>query len=199
MSPFKTSLKKLCLIVLVGIGTAACTAPGTQTLPPVTFTASGPLAIAVSNVETTATFNSSYDLPRVENEMPVTPEAVLQRWAKDRIAATGEGTGTLRYTVTDAKVVASALQTDQTLKAWFTDEQAVRYTIDLAGMVEINDPAINANGAVEAAANRSVTVPEGATLNERDKVLYDLIVAATRDFDDALEANVRQYLASWVR
>lgn len=195
MNRFKT----LAVIVLVSFGVAACSAPDYSPWPPITFNKTAKLPMAVSNVNSTSTFRSSYDLPRVENEMPVTPEAVVQRWASDRIVATNEGSGTLTYTVTDAKVTAYALETDQTLKAWFTDEQAVRYEIHLAAEVAINDPAASAAGKAEASANRSITVPEKATLNTREQALYDMIKATAMDLDKALEANMRQHLANWVR
>lgn len=192
-------LKSPAVLIFVGFGLSACTAPDYQSWPPINFKQSAPLSMAVSEVVTVSAFQSSYDLPRVENEMPVNPDATLQRWANDRVAATGERTATLTYTVTDAKVVASALETDQTLKAWFTDEQAVRYEVTLAATVEINDPAAGAAGMAEAAAQRSTTVPENATLNVREEALYELIRATTADFDQALEANVRQHLANWLR
>ena len=188
----------LAVFVLAGLGVTACTAPGYQTWQPIGFSQSPKLMMAVSGIESASAFRSSYDLPRVENEMPVNPEASIQRWAKDRIVQSGDGTGTLTYTVTDARVIATALETDESLKAWFTDEQAVRYEINMAARVEVTDP-VGATGRAEATVTRSITVPEKATLNDREQALYDMIKAAAIDLDQALEANVRQHLSTWMR
>lgn len=187
------------IAAMLAVFVTACSAPDTKTFPDITFTHLPEIRLAVSDVVTTSTFKSSFDLPRVENEMPVIPEKVVRGWAGDRLSATGEGTGIATYTVTDARVTASALETDATLKDWFTDEQAVRYDVNLAATLDIDDPGASASGNAEASAHHSITVPEGATLNDREQALFDMISKTASDLDRALEANIRQHLPGWVR
>ncbi|MEQ8666855.1 MAG: hypothetical protein RIC16_14135 [Rhodospirillales bacterium] len=187
------------IAAVLAILVSACTAPDTKTFPDITFTHLPKLHLAVGQVVTSSSFKSSYDLPRVENEMPVVPEKVVRRWAADRLVATGEGTGIATYTVTDARMTASALATDETLKDWFTDEQAVRYDISLAATLTIDDPAASAAGNAEAAASHSITVPEGATLNDREQAIFEMISKTAANLDRALEANIRRHLPGWIR
>ena len=188
-----------CLMIVAVASVAACAAPQTKVFPDITFSHLPPISIAVDEKSTLSAFQSSYTMPYVEHEMPVLPEAVLRQWAADRLVPSGEGSARLVYTILDASVTAKALSTDETLKAWFTDEQAVKYEVSLKAEVKIDDSANGASGVAEASAKRSVTVPEGATVNERNQTLFDLISAAAGDFNTQLEANVRRYLANWVR
>ena len=195
MKPLKSTL----IALAMSLAAVACAAPDTKTFPEITFSHLPQLNLAVGDVVTSSAFKTSYDLPRVENEMPAVPEAVLRRWADDRLVATGEGSGIATFTVTDASMTASALETDKTLKDWFTDEQAVRYDIRLAATVSIDDPAASASGNAEASAHHSITVPEGASLNDREQALFDMISKTASDLDRALEANVRQHMPGWIR
>jgi len=51
---------------------------------------------------------------------------------------------------------------------------------------------------VVARATRTHTVAEGATLNERDKVLFGLSEGLIRDIDTQMESLVRTYLSRWL-
>jgi len=42
-------------------------------------------------------------------------------------------------------------------------------------------------------------VPEDASLQERERIKFDLIEGLMKDFDAEIEKNVRQHLANWVR
>lgn len=192
-------LRKFAAVFAVVVFTAACTTPDYKRFPDISFGHLPPINMAVGETSVASSFKSSFNLPRVENEMPVLPERVIRGWVSDRIVATGEGTGTLTLTVTDASVTASALETDKNIKAWFTDEQAVRYQVNLAATVEVDDPAVSAQGIAKASAQRSITVPEGATLNDREQALFDMISAASADLDQALETNIRRHLSRWIR
>lgn len=186
-------------IVLFVTALGACAAPERNVYPDITFNHLSPINLDVLSVTTVRGYEPSYEMPNVAHEMPVLPEAVMRQWAHDRLVASEQGDARLTYTIVDANVTATSLATDETLKDWFTDEQAIRYEVSLAARIDIADPSRNASGVAEAASKRSITVPEGATLNVRNETLYDLINGAIQDLNNQLDANVREYLAMWVR
>lgn len=194
--PLPIRFTTLALVMAAGV---ACTVPEENDFPAVSFRHLPTIDMAVADTTVASTFQTFFNLPRVENEMPVLPENVLRNWARDRLVSTGEGQAALTFTVTDARVVVSDLKTDQTLKAWFTNEQAVRYTVSLSAVVSVDDPDLLSSGRAEAATQRSVIVPEDATLNERRQILFDLIVEAAGALDTALEENIGEHLAMWIR
>ena len=49
-------------------------------------------------------------------------------------------------------------------------------------------------GEVMAEATRSRTVPEKITLNDRDKVWFEITEALIRDLDKELDAAIRRFL-----
>ena len=55
-------------------------------------------------------------------------------------------------------------------------------------------------GAVaKAVASRSITTPEGATLNDREKIWFETTEALMADFDDEMERQIRRHLGTWLR
>ena len=52
--------------------------------------------------------------------------------------------------------------------------------------------------AVEAGVEHSITVPEDATLREREEAWFRLTEALMRDFDAELERALYQYMAAHI-
>ena len=136
--------------------------------------------------------------PNVEHLFPVRLSTVARRWAGERIEATGV-TRVARVTLVDAAVVETALVKKKGIEGAFTTDQSERYD----GAVEMRIEIVDSRGAVEAqaraVANRSRTVPEDITLNERDQVWFEMTEAMMRDLDKELELTIRRHLARWVR
>ncbi len=50
-----------------------------------------------------------------------------------------------------------------------------------------------------AQAKRSRTLPEGASLNDRDKIYFDLTSAIMNDFNASMEQALRKYLVAYIK
>ncbi len=182
---------------LLAIGACAQVAPP-PTLAEITFAHLSPYQLAVRGVEVESRFSSSMTPPHVELALTHPPERVLRRWAADRLQATG-GEAFARFIILDATVTEFALETDGTLTAVFTNEQALRYEAAAEALLEIRDATGGFLGNATARVTRTITIPENATLNEREQVLFDLVDRLMRNFDTELDGNIRTHLAQWVR
>src|SRR3546814_13156108 len=72
-----------------------------------------------------------------------------------------------------------------------SDLQVARFTVDVGMTVELRDARGFRIATATSSAKRSNTIGEKATLNDRDKLLYDLVKATMMDVDRELESNIQ--------
>lgn len=178
---------------LAASSVAACsTSPGRQRLPELTYGHLGVFRLDVSRIDIVNEYRSPLAAPNVDHVMPVPPERTLERWARDRLAATGAAGSIARYTIQDAKMLEAELKRTPGVRGAFTTDQAERYDLSLACSLEILDDRTNIRQAfASAASTRFRTVPEGISVNEREKVWFDLVEASMNDINAEMERQIR--------
>lgn len=134
---------------------------------------------------------------RVEQRFPVAPARVVAAWPRDRLVATG-GFEAAVFEILDATATESALPRTTGLAGLVTTDQSERYDLRLAARLSIIDRAGQVLARIEAEARRSSTVPENATLHEREAVWFGLTEAAARDLDTELARQLPRHLAPWL-
>lgn len=196
MIPART-ISTFAAAILGGVLLAGCeTQMPAQKLPDLTFAHLPPLALAVQRVEVNSRFAPTLRAPNVEHTFPVPPARALEIWASQRLKAVG-GAAPARFTVFDASVTETKLPRDSSMRGYFTKQQSERYDAKIEAVIEIQEPL--RRGSANAIASRWTTVPEDASLQERERIKFDLIEALMKDFNAEMEKNVRQHLANWVR
>lgn len=189
---------RLMIAALALFALSACeTKPTVQKLPEISFADKRPITLNVGQLEIVPEYQSPGKRPNVEHLMPISPEAATVRWAQDRIRPMGR-TGAARVLIKDARVVEVALKTDKSFTGMFKEEQAERYDAVLDVAIQILDDRHFPIADVLARATRSRTVPEGVSLNERDRVMIEVTDALIRDIDSQMEGLIKSYLSRWV-
>ncbi len=183
--------------LLLSLGACAQVTPP-PTLPDITFAHLSPIELNVGSVEVESKFTSPLTPPHAEHKVPQSPEQVLRHWADDRLKSTG-GDLFARFIIVDATVTEHVLETDETISAVFTHEQELRYEAAAEAILEIRNAQGSYLGNATARATRAITVPENATINEREQVLFDLIDQLMNSFNTELESKIRTHLSQWVR
>lgn len=179
---------------------AGCeTTPTRPMFPELTFSSMPPLNFDASRVEVVNEYVAPLKRPNVEHEMPLRPSAAAERWAKDRIKAAGNSNRSLRVTIKNARVVESELKKATGLRGMFTTDQAQRYDAELEILIELRDDRGFREGSASAISRRSATVPEGITINDREKEYFKLVEEMMADINRELERSVRQHLAKFLR
>jgi hypothetical protein len=187
----------LALAVIAPVLLAGCAAEvPVQKLPDLTFAHLPPLQLAVQRVQTESHFASTLRAPNVEHTFPVPPVRALERWAGERLKATGRG-APARFTILDASVTETKLPRDTSWRGTFTKQQSERYDARVEAAIDIQDGF--RRGSANAIVTRWTTIAEDASLNERERIKFDLVEKLMKDFDAEIEKNVRQHLANWVR
>ena len=190
---------RMVMALACALALAACEGkPPVQKLPDISFADKRPFMLEVGQLEIVPEYVSPAKRPHIEHMMPVSPENATVRWAQDRLRPVGR-TGYARVVIKDAKVVEVPLKTDKSFTGMFKQEQAERYDGSLDVAIQILDERHLPVADVVARATRTKTVPEGVSLNERDRVLYEITESLIRDIDAQMDGLVRTYLNRWVQ
>ncbi len=173
---------------ILALGLTACETPvSVQKLPELTYTHLGPLKLNVARIEVVSQYRPPLQAPNVEHLFPTPPLKAVRRWARDRLKTAGRS-GTARLIISKASAVETPLQKKTGLKATFTKQQSHRYDLDLEASIEM--PA----GRVTARATRFMTIREDASINERDRIWFDLTENLMRDFNAEMEKKLARFL-----
>ena len=175
------------VIIVMLLAAAGCEiAVGPRAFPEQTFRHLPPISLNVAKIDIVLLFEPPLKAPHVEHEMPVPPHKAIERWVVDRIRTVGIS-GQAVLTVRDASVVEKRLKPLGGIRGTFTKEQAERYD----ARVEVEISAIDGRGLRSAKAmttsSRSRTVPEDATLRQRQVLWYELTERVMQDFDRTLK------------
>lgn len=184
------------LVPLLGAGCS--TPPPDSGFPELTYAHMRPLTLNVQRVEVETRYIPPMKAPNVEHTAPVTPYAALRRWAEDRLKAQG-GNNIGHLLILDASIREVTLPVEGGLKGFFTTQQSSRYDGRAAVRLEIRGPAGRQYGFVTARAERSLTVPEDASLADRERILFALTEDLVTDIDQRLEAEARRHLGPYIQ
>ncbi|MBO6782500.1 MAG: hypothetical protein JJ899_04390 [Alphaproteobacteria bacterium] len=180
------------------VALAACTnPPPSPRFPQLTFTHVPAFRLDAATLDIADAYRPAAGARDVAQGMPIPPAVAAQRWARDRLQPVGTA-GRILFTVTDASVVEVPLQRTSGLRGVVTDDQSERYDGRLAARIEISDGR-GRRGEVSAEATRSRTIAEKSTLNERDKIWFEITEALIQDLDKELDTAIRRFLQPFLR
>ena len=198
MRPVSRLLLTLALVSGVPLLAACETTLPSADFPLPTYDHLAPLRFDVAAIDIEQAFEPSAEPPRVELLFPVRPDEAAASWARGRLMAVGQSRR-LRFRVRDASVVEVELEQSGGLTGAFTTEQSERYEATLSVEVELLDETGFALGRATAGVKRSITVPEDASLIEREKTWYDLTKRLTDDLDTQLEKTLRSVFFKYLQ
>lgn len=187
------------LLLLPALMLAACeTPPMRQSYATLTFQDRPPIRLDVAQVEIVQAYKAPGVAPHVDHLFPQRPADVAAAWGRDVLRAVGQR-GMATYTVVDASATETPLPRSGGLTQVFRTEQSDRYDLHIEVKLDIGNPLLAKTGQVSATANRSQTVAEDMTLNQREAVWFQMTESAMRELDQKLEAAIREKLTPFVR
>jgi hypothetical protein len=196
-----TRINRLAAVAAALLGALAllscASPPPKQDFAEITWGHLPPYKFNVSRVDVTSAYKPAFRDPYVEHLFPVPPEKVVRQWIHDRVAAAGPG-GWAKVIINDASVKETALHHTHDFQSHFTVEQGERYEASIDVTIEIYTAKGFREGFANARAVHTQTVPENATLNERERFWYDLTDAVMQDFNAEMEKNIDAYLARFL-
>ena len=194
----KNLLKSIFLLSFITVLSACETPLKVQTLPDITFSNLQPIRLNVASVETVSEFKSPLKLPNVDHLFQVSPEKALKNWGRDRVAETPGATGQARFIIKNAAATESKLAIDKGFTGQFKKELSERYTVFVEGELQLIDTSGVVRAQASAKAERSRTIREDASLNEREKLWHDITRAVVTDFNGVMERAINTHFSGWL-
>lgn len=186
------------LIALIVLVVAACSSTvSREPIPALTFGHLPPLNVLVGQIEVVDEYQSPLREPNVEHSFPTPPAAAFRNWVADRVRAVGTN-GTLRVTVKDASAFRVPLPRTEGIEGLFTTDQVERIDAVVDVALEIIDNGGLTEASVTARTQRSRSMPEGLSLDERDKFYQEISEALVNDLNVTIEQNMRQNLSNYL-
>ena len=178
---------------------AACeTAPPKPQYPDISYAHLPKIRLDVARIDVARAYVSPGQPPNVEHLFPLRPADVAERWARDRLEAVGAD-GAARVAIKQASVVETTLPRTGGIQGAFTTEQSERYDGVIEMAIEVTRAADARRGEVSSRTSRSRSVPENASLNDREKVWFEMTEAMMNDVNGSLERQIREHLGAFLR
>lgn len=194
------ALPRLAAVAGIALIATACGGPLEKSiLPEITFQGQPPLVFAASTVETVLEYQPTAQPPHIELAIPQPPASVATRWTRDRITLDNSQQNRVTVIVKKASVTEVDLKKTPGLRGSFTEDQIARFDTEVEMAVEVRDARGFRVGEATASARRSNSMSEKATLNDRDRLIHDLVRETMMDVNRELERNIRQYMPLYVR
>lgn len=181
------------------LGLAACELTVPQDpYPALSYSNLPPIKFDVAAIEIERPYEPNGEPPHVELLFPFRPDQAASNWARDRLVAVGSQRR-LRYIIKDASAISTRLETTSGLSGAVTIDQAERYDAQLEVEIQIlGDSGIQEGNAL-ARAFRSITIPEDASVNDRERTWYELTGKLMNDLNSQLEDTLKQALFPFIR
>jgi len=168
------------------------TTPPTQRFPELTYGHLGVMRLDVERIDIVSEYQAPLAPPNVDHLFPTPPERVMRRWAQDRLAANGTPGRYARFVITDAKVTETNLPRTTGITGAFTKDQSQRYDLSMSAAIEIREDRGNfRTGYATASTSRSRTVREDISVNDREKVWFEMLEQAMNELNAELERQIK--------
>ena len=186
----------LCLFILAVAGCASDVQP--PRYPDITFSHLPPIRLDVAEIVYSPRYQPPLDAPNVGQDFPVPPVKAAEQWIRDRLVAVGTQ-GQARVTIRRATATETKLKVTEGLKGAFTTDQAWRYDANLDVVIDAVNPNRGLKAQATTIAHQSETVPEDASLSEREDVWFAMTEKLMRSFNKTFEAEIRKNLAKFIK
>ena len=182
-----------CLFLLV----AACeTQVESRNFAQISFAHLHPIKLNVAKIDVKEPRVEPPGNGNIEHELPVSLRGTALRWARERLQAVGQ-TGSAVVAIVRADFREERLKKTTGVKGIFTTDQVERYEAALTISVSITEP--NGSARARAKGSRSKTVPEDASLADREKVWFSMTEKLVKAVDAEMEKRIRQNLQYYIR
>jgi len=186
------------LLVLAVFLLAGCETPAPRRFPEITFQHLPKIRIDVARIEYAPRYQPPVAPPNIGHEFPVPPAAAAERWIADRLVAVGKR-GVATVTIEQATATEKRLSVTKGIKGAFTTDQAWRYNVRVAMSIKAIDPDRQRTATARAEARVSRTMPEDASLADREAVWFALTEKAMKRLNRVFESEIRKDLAAFVK
>lgn len=156
-----------------------------------------PIMLNVGKIDIIEEYRSPMREPYVEHLLPVTPTEAMRKWTEDRLRVAGMDK-TLQVIIKEASVTSSALPKPEGMKGMVSLGNDRRYDAKLTVEMRVYGDGAMSEASIEVSADQMVTIPESASLAERDAAFRRMIFDMMETMNATLEKNIYQYFGNHI-
>lgn len=135
---------------------------------------------------------------QTREQFPTRLDSGMEQWAHDRLNLRG-GPNRIELELVDAYVTEQPLPVTRGFSGLFKNEQSARYTGKLKVVLKLYTPdRITPHAGVESEVSRMITLPEGASVAERQQAFNDLVISMLQQVDQDMSQRIPQHLAEFL-
>lgn len=125
-------------------------------------------------------------------QFPTRLDSGIEQWAKDRLSLRG-GENILKLDIQESSVIEEPLPVEEGFMGLFKNEQSSRYTARLrVSLALYSSDRPTARAGADGESTRTMTLPEGASVAERQQAFNDLVIKVLQDIDAELSKRIEQ-------
>ncbi len=186
------------IILAVTVLTACATTVPRAPYPEITFSHLPPIKLDVAKIVYAPSYRPPIAAPNIGHDFPVPPARAAERWIADRLVAAGT-VGQAKIVIRQATATETKLKIKNGVSGAFTTDQAWRYDTRVEVAIDAVHPNRKIKGQASTVAQQSKTVPEDASLSQREDVWFALTENVMRKFNETFEAQIRKNLAEFIK
>lgn len=185
-----------CMTALLALVVTSCSNPPPAIPRDMNFKRYQPMMMDVGRIEFFEDYQSPRREPYVEHLLPITPTEAMKKWVEDRLRVAGTNKA-LHVIVKDASVVSTPVYEESAADA-LTLGKTRRYDAKLSVEMRIYGEGAMSEASIQTTATRSITIPESASLHEREQRFRRMIFELMETMNAALEQYTHQYFGSYM-
>ncbi len=185
-------------ILVTGILSACANKVPFEQLPDITFSHLSVFKINTAKIVVENQFRPPIKAPNIEHTLRMPPGKAMESWLKDRFKPLGSS-GTLSLIIEDATVTEESLLIDKSLKGRLTKQQSVIYNMIAKARLQIKDKNGKIMATASASTERSLTTREDISLNDKDRLLLEMVGELMNDFNNSIEPNIYSHFKPWLK
>ncbi len=183
-------LKRVWMIGLLAL--AACqTAPTPPNFSMPRYDGFNKIPVNAASVRVVQAYRATGQAPFVDHQFPITIASAAEQWVKDRVEPSGAD-GVVVFTITDASVREEKLSRTTGIQGAFTKDQIAKFTGRLTVNAELQEAQTAREANAQVNVNFMKTLPEDASIQDREVLLHTMMKMAIDKFNTAMEGHLRQ-------
>jgi len=185
---------------LIALALTACNqvTPMGESKPVISYGDKPAFSLDVAVASITDEYQSPGQAPNVEHSFPITPTQAVHDWVTQRIKGTGKA-NQLEVVIKNASVIEETLPRTDGIKGFFTNDQTERYS----GHVQLELKIYGERKGIPEAeifveAKRARTIGENATMQDREKLQFQIVNDLMQEINSQLEKNIPAYFGKYL-
>lgn len=187
-------MKRLRISFLVVLLLGGCAASRGMPAPDLTFANYPAQTITASYITIGRTYDPFRDQKDVAMNMAVAPHIALERYLNRRFQADGSKTDSLKITIEDGRVTMQEIRQDNKYLSMANIGTQDEYTIRLKVKMQPFSAGGVAGTGIEHRFERTLVMPQGVSLAEREMRQVRFIEQMVADMDAKIMASLRHPL-----